>query len=53
MSEHQGQEQGGARRWDDRLIDRLFVPRSQQGWKHWLGSGVSAGCWCCSSCSSC
>lgn len=40
MSEHQGQEQGGARRWDDRLIDRLFVPRSQQGWKHWLGSAV-------------
>lgn len=40
MSEHQGQEQGGVRRWDDRLIDRLFVPRSQQGWKHWLGSAI-------------
>jgi hypothetical protein len=37
-----------APRWTDRLIDRIFVPRSRQGWKHWLawaaiGAAFGAG----------
>lgn len=48
MSDTQQEPQRAARGWDDRLIDRLFVPRSQQGWKHWLmsaiiGAAVGAG----------
>lgn len=40
MSEVEDRPQQSAGRWGDRVIDRLFVPRSQQGWKYWLASAA-------------
>jgi hypothetical protein len=40
MSDIEDRPQQSAGRWGDRVIDRLFVPRSQQGWKHWLASAA-------------
>lgn len=40
MSTPQDHDIRSAPRWTDRLIDRMFVPRSRQSWKHWLASAL-------------